>query len=527
MMVNRKFFYYVLVLSLIGMVSTQGYFVQAQTVNTGQLTISPGTVVSTLSDLDNRPGARLVNDGDLYIYAHFNNDGEVTFTEGNGGLTRFEGNVGVQEIMGSQLSRLYHVLFRNGHDREAFHLFGDLSISGESSFIEGIVLSDGLGGVTIFEEGSSHIGTSDISHVDGYVRKNGRGDFTYPVGDGGYFRFAAISSPDENASSFHAKYFLEDPQALYPREQKEDHIQLINDAEYWELGKLSGDPDVRLTLSWRDVTTPAFILGSGNAQVHIVRWDESLEQWEDLGGEVDANAQTVTTPLVLGEYGVFTMATVLNGITNMGITKTSFDKSIWEGDGFEYEIRVQNNSDAEATDVIVVDNLPPGLSFLKMEVSSAFGLMEPEFSISGQTLIWNVPHFMAGDELVIQLTVEAGSSGNILNYAEVSSKEDDEDPADNSDTDSNVVKAFFVPNMITPNGDGDNDSFEIKGLQRFAKNKVVIFNRWGDHVFTREDYQNDWQADGLGSGTYFYVLEVEEANGETKEFKGWIQVIKE
>ncbi|MFD2035308.1 gliding motility-associated C-terminal domain-containing protein [Belliella marina] len=526
MMRNRKIYSYVLMLSLIGTVQMLGFYVQAQTVNTGQLTISPETVVSTLFDLDNKQGGRLVNDGELYIYAHFNNDGEVSFTQGNEGLTRFEGSTGVQEIMGSQLSRLYHVLFRNGQDPQAFHLFGNLSISGESRFMEGIVLSDGLGGVTIFEEGASHIGTSDISHVDGYVRKNGQGDFAYPIGDGGYFRFAAISSPNEEASSFQAKYFLDDPQALYPREQKEDHIQLINDAEYWELGKLSGDPDVKLTLSWRDVTTPAFILGDGNVQVHIVRWDDAVEQWEDLGGEIDANAQTVTTPVELDDYGVFTMATVLSSVTNMGITKTSFDKSIWEGDDFEYEILVQNNSDTEATNVVVVDNLPPGLSFVKMETSSAFGLMEPEFNISGQTLIWNIPHFMPGDELVIQLTVKAGNAGNIVNLAEVSSTEEDGDMTDNADTDSNVVKSFFIPNVITPNGDRDNDSFEIKGLKRFAKNKIVIFNRWGDHVFVREDYQNDWQAEGQVSGTYFYVLEVEEANGETKEFKGWIQVLK-
>ncbi|MFD2035517.1 gliding motility-associated C-terminal domain-containing protein, partial [Belliella marina] len=84
-----------------------------------------------------------------------------------------------------------------------------------------------------------------------------------------------------------------------------------------------------------------------------------------------------------------------------------------------------------------------------------------------------------------------------------------------------------IPNVITPNGDGDNDTFEVKGLNRFVSNNIVIFNRLGDHLFETDDYQNDWGADGIVAGTYFYILKVTEANGQEKVFKGWIQVIKE
>ncbi|WPR77761.1 gliding motility-associated C-terminal domain-containing protein [Algoriphagus sp. NG3] len=501
-------------------------YVFAQTVNMGQMSIKSGTVMSTHFDLDNKASGRLVNDGDLYLYAHYNNDGEVTFTEGEEGNTRFVGKYGVQHIMGSQLSRLNHVLFNNTQDQNAFHLFGDISVSGTSRFVEGIVLGDGNGGLMIFENEGGHESVSDQSHVDGYVSKVGNRAFDYPIGDGGYFRFAGISSPASSDAVFKAKYFLEDPDGQYPRDQKEDRINLINDAEYWELTKEGGDGNVHLTLSWRDVTTPAFILGETN-RIVITGWDDEESQWANLGGDLDNDVQTVTTPLVLDDYGVFTLAVLTGNTTNMAIEKTSFDVSIYEGDVFDYEIRVQNNSQVDATDVVVVDNLPAGLIYESMEVETAFGLMEWEMESMGQVLTWRIPSFMAGDEMVIRLKVKAGSAGKIINYAEVAAFEEDEDPMDNEDTDENEVKAFFIPNVITPNSDGDNDMFEIKGLNRFSKNNIVIFNRWGDHVFEKEGYQNDWDAEGLIAGTYFYILKVTDHSGQIKEFKGWIQVIKD
>jgi len=55
----------------------------------------------------------------------------------------------------------------------------------------------------------------------------------------------------------------------------------------------------------------------------------------------------------------------------------------------------------------------------------------------------------------------------------------------------------------------------------------VIFNRYGDHVYERANYGNDWDAPGQVAGTYFYVLRVTDAGGVSTEFKGWIQIIKD
>ena len=86
---------------------------------------------------------------------------------------------------------------------------------------------------------------------------------------------------------------------------------------------------------------------------------------------------------------------------------------------------------------------------------------------------------------------------------------------------------LFVPNLFTPNGDGVNDVFEIRGLELFVENDITIFNRWENEVFKAKNYRNTWTGEGLNEGTYFYILRVKETQGgEWKVFKGYITLIK-
>jgi gliding motility-associated-like protein len=81
---------------------------------------------------------------------------------------------------------------------------------------------------------------------------------------------------------------------------------------------------------------------------------------------------------------------------------------------------------------------------------------------------------------------------------------------------------FFIPEAFSPNGDGINDQFEIKGLEKYKTVEIEIFNRWGSVVFQSNNYgegigkEGFW--DGIGqsrmgnstgpvpTGAYYYVL---------------------
>lgn len=82
--------------------------------------------------------------------------------------------------------------------------------------------------------------------------------------------------------------------------------------------------------------------------------------------------------------------------------------------------------------------------------------------------------------------------------------------------------SIIIPNVVTPNGDGINDYFMINGLGSFPGSALNVYNRWGNALYTSDDYQNDWSPN-VTSGTYFYILNVSDG----RKFNGFFQVFKE
>jgi len=86
-----------------------------------------------------------------------------------------------------------------------------------------------------------------------------------------------------------------------------------------------------------------------------------------------------------------------------------------------------------------------------------------------------------------------------------------------------VIEVAKLPNVITPDGDGLNDFWEVD-LDVYPNPSVVIFDRWGRIVFETENYANNWngvnQMDGksLDDGAYFYVLKSSVKNVEVKDY---------
>jgi gliding motility-associated-like protein/uncharacterized repeat protein (TIGR01451 family) len=81
---------------------------------------------------------------------------------------------------------------------------------------------------------------------------------------------------------------------------------------------------------------------------------------------------------------------------------------------------------------------------------------------------------------------------------------------------------LLIPNIFTPNGDGKNDVFEIKGLESYPGSSLLIFNRWGNEVYNSPNYQNNWDGGNLADGTYYYLLTAKDHTGKSTLYKGWV-----
>jgi gliding motility-associated-like protein len=85
-----------------------------------------------------------------------------------------------------------------------------------------------------------------------------------------------------------------------------------------------------------------------------------------------------------------------------------------------------------------------------------------------------------------------------------------------------------IPNVITPNADGLNESFTIKNLDVCIDKKLHIYNRWGNLVFSSTDYCNSWSPDNLTSGVYYYIFDYSPPSpqGVALSKTGFVTVIK-
>ena len=91
--------------------------------------------------------------------------------------------------------------------------------------------------------------------------------------------------------------------------------------------------------------------------------------------------------------------------------------------------------------------------------------------------------------------------------------------SDSVDVSFRYCGEFVFPNIITPNGDGLNDYFKIKGWEWTSGWSMTIFNREGRKVFESKDYRNNWNAPDVSDGVYFYIME---KDGE--RYKGNVSV---
>jgi gliding motility-associated-like protein len=90
-----------------------------------------------------------------------------------------------------------------------------------------------------------------------------------------------------------------------------------------------------------------------------------------------------------------------------------------------------------------------------------------------------------------------------------------------------VLKLPQVPNTFTPNGDGINDTWQIRYLDSYPANTVEVYNRQGQLVFRSAGYTTPWDGRFKGQplpvGTYYYLIDPKEGR---KRMSGYVMIIR-
>jgi gliding motility-associated-like protein len=92
-----------------------------------------------------------------------------------------------------------------------------------------------------------------------------------------------------------------------------------------------------------------------------------------------------------------------------------------------------------------------------------------------------------------------------------------------------VINGLKIPGAFTPNGDGQNDTWEIKNLEQFDNHSIVVYDGYGSEVFSSSNTYTPWDGtyDGraLSVGSYYYIINYT-VDGQSTTQSGIISILR-
>ncbi|WP_106136925.1 SdrD B-like domain-containing protein [Spirosoma oryzae] len=306
--------------------------------------------------------------------------------------------------------------------------------------------------------------------------------------------------------------------------------------------------DVRSTDSTRFYNRA---IGSGLANNVAVTDTSAAGTNDDPNNNLDPRDDSQPTPVVIGPYV---------GSPHIGLAKAVTDTAR-QADGsynVTYSIVVRNFGNEVLRRVSVVDTLS---NVFNTQTGAVYRIVRGPFTTStGSALKLNSdfdgnasPYLVLGDStstlavgkvdtirFVINVTVTTATTATFPNSAYgtavaqsgvvsdrstnglVPDVNGNNNPGDSNESQPTPItlsptnSSFFIPEGFSPNGDGVNDRFVIRGATGLTIS-LEVYNRWGHVVYKNDNYQNDWDGTantgilldgdkGLPDGTYYYIV---------------------
>jgi gliding motility-associated-like protein len=232
-----------------------------------------------------------------------------------------------------------------------------------------------------------------------------------------------------------------------------------------------------------------------------------------------------------------TVQAVVSNVTCFGNNDGSIIAD-WINPAEEIDFSWTYNNDPFTGD-LSLSNLNPGAYVLSWqdangcEGSQLFAVAEPSaLTLEGDLSLYDGGFNVSengGSDGAIDLSVEGGTAEYTYDWSHLGQQTEAQDVANLAAgeytvtvTDANGCQAdstFIItePSVIewmtglTPNGDGFNDAYVIRGIEKYRSNTFKVFNRWGNVVYEKTNYTADWVGQNtdnepLPDGTYFVIF---------------------
>jgi gliding motility-associated-like protein len=207
------------------------------------------------------------------------------------------------------------------------------------------------------------------------------------------------------------------------------------------------------------------------------------------------------------------------------------DGNAKEGETLAYQFTVTNTGSQPLSNITITDPLP-GLVLSGGPISLGVG----ESDSSTFTAEYSLTQADINRGNVTNQATAYGTSPELIIVTDLS------DNSNNLEDDPTVQIisgcTIDVNNAMSPNDDGTNDVFYIRGIECYPNNTVKIYNRWGVLVYEEVGYNNkdkaftgytkgrktEYKNEKLPTGTYFYIIKYIDYNLNTYELVKYLYI---
>ena len=222
----------------------------------------------------------------------------------------------------------------------------------------------------------------------------------------------------------------------------------------------------------------------------------------DIGGQSGGSGNTFQCPVLNNSTTYYAEVTAQNGCKAIDRAALTINVNLSPTADFQYSVTPQSG-----TFLVSFQNLSQAASGYNWTFGDSSG--QNTSILTQPTYIYNA----SGNYPVLLIAVNTyGCTDTLLKNINVGGKGD-----------------WFIPTTFTPNGDGINDLFRVRGKNIITK-EMKIYDQWGSLIYTAEEINPTWDGFGKGqmsqNGNYIYKIVLKKQDLTEEEVTGTITVIK-